>query len=867
MAPKSKAQAKTKPSASRDLITTGPKEVVHSRKRRLDKQGNPYILPTTSRALVLRNGKAGARGTGEVVLVSKLTGREKLDLLAEDLINKAKTALGVPFRLKECERIAESQTCYYLDDITNLQDPDLFASIIEGELKARVFVVDKADDQSRNPSFIAKTVANRIHNTYLLASAWRIVADSLIELGESGISDHSVVTQLANDEELRSRYLVVFDMVNKLVDLAQAHFSVLATTTPHYAKYFKRVENENETEYIFDWQDLKNAARSFLDSIIIELCFPRAPYPRGVLFEILHDAVEESPKESKRFPQQLWDAVGDLSFCVELQKILEAPLLTPQGQTWKDIPRTMPVEYERWIDAQVLSLQASEKIDNYKDVIYPLAKTKSGKVLENMWKYVNLNYKSISGHDIDSLWQLEDALLNPAPQWHTVRLRLTDDILDMDDDSAPSGKKKKRAPLAITAGGDDTDDGMPELQDVSDSSNDEFSDSEDDDVSSDGGDESEDSGYDTDQEDEMREMLREAMDTATDGDWFRTTDEDDDAELEDRKGNPFLKLLGSLRGRMFNSSSKLKTAGPTKKPDPSKIPKLPKVSRPKPKTATGPNNQKTTIEEEEDEDDVSTAAKKKKKKPKKKKKKTAGTTDAGDAEGDAEAEVPEEPVVVASEPAPAPAPKASAPKAASKTPASPPKAAAKPAVPSIGSTLSLPIEQTTVQSARSYLKAENLDDPKVKVKTRNEGSTLMSKTMSKTKGLISKFGFGGKEKKVDEKVEEPAVVAMKRRNWFGHLNKRKRELMHQLLNTSEDVTRGTTGMKWDNFVTLMKDMGFTFDPSTAGSSVRFDPPDPKDRAISFHKPHPDPSIDRVTLKLWSKKLQKYYGWRPEDVMT
>ncbi|KAJ7593977.1 hypothetical protein C8J56DRAFT_925684 [Mycena floridula] len=65
----------------------------------------------------------------------------------------------------------------------------------------------------------------------------------------------------------------------------------------------------------------------------------------------------------------------------------------------------------------------------------------------------------------------------------------------------------------------------------------------------------------------------------------------------------------------------------------------------------------------------------------------------------------------------------------------------------------------------------------------------------------------------------------------------------------------------------MKDMGFTFDPNTAGSSVRFDPPDPKDRAISFHKPHPDPSIDRVTLKLWSKKLQKYYGWRPEDVIA
>ena len=33
----------------------------------------------------------------------------------------------------------------------------------------------------------------------------------------------------------------------------------------------------------------------------------------------------------------------------------------------------------------------------------------------------------------------------------------------------------------------------------------------------------------------------------------------------------------------------------------------------------------------------------------------------------------------------------------------------------------------------------------------------------------------------------------------------------------------------------MEDMGFTYHPSTAGSSVRFDPPNPRDRAISFHK--------------------------------
>ena len=34
---------------------------------------------------------------------------------------------------------------------------------------------------------------------------------------------------------------------------------------------------------------------------------------------------------------------------------------------------------------------------------------------------------------------------------------------------------------------------------------------------------------------------------------------------------------------------------------------------------------------------------------------------------------------------------------------------------------------------------------------------------------------------------------------------------------------------------IMREMGFKIDPSTAGSSVRFDPPNPKDNSITFHK--------------------------------
>lgn len=46
------------------------------------RQHNKGQKPTTSKALVLRNGKHGSQGTGELMLLGRMTGREKLDLLA-----------------------------------------------------------------------------------------------------------------------------------------------------------------------------------------------------------------------------------------------------------------------------------------------------------------------------------------------------------------------------------------------------------------------------------------------------------------------------------------------------------------------------------------------------------------------------------------------------------------------------------------------------------------------------------------------------------------------------------------------------------------------------------------------------------------
>lgn len=112
-----------KPPLSRDLIPVGPKHVQTKFHGKRDQNG---LKPSTSRALVLRNGKYGARGTGEIILAGRMSGREKLDLLAgtsvssiltqlltaalEDLISqKSRTALMAPFKLDKCIKIADSQ--------------------------------------------------------------------------------------------------------------------------------------------------------------------------------------------------------------------------------------------------------------------------------------------------------------------------------------------------------------------------------------------------------------------------------------------------------------------------------------------------------------------------------------------------------------------------------------------------------------------------------------------------------------------------------------------------------------------------------------------------------------------------------------
>lgn len=152
------------------------------------------------------------------------------------------------------------------------------------------------------------------------------------------------------------------------------------------------------------------------------------------------------------------------------------------------------------------------------------------------------------------------------------------------------------------------------------------------------------------------------------------------------------------------------------------------------------------------------------------------------------------------------------------------------------STSSLPIEPAVAQSAHSYL--QELGAPKEKVKSRPNHASLFSDK----KGFLSKLSSKDKTKNEDEDDS----TLNKKLSWFTKMGKKTAGYMQQLMHTNADEKVGT--LKWDNFVKVsfttgflspminviqvMREMGFGYDPSTAGSSVRFDPPDPRDK-VSF----------------------------------
>lgn len=90
------------------------------------------------------------------------------------------------------------------------------------------------------PDFHLSLLVCRIHNTYMLASAWNIVSVTLNGFAIDGLTDRNIKMKLRDDQDIRQRYLVLYDMVNILVNMCQDKFSVLATAARAFTVPYKR---------------------------------------------------------------------------------------------------------------------------------------------------------------------------------------------------------------------------------------------------------------------------------------------------------------------------------------------------------------------------------------------------------------------------------------------------------------------------------------------------------------------------------------------------------------------------------------------------------------------------------------------------
>lgn len=353
--------------------------------------------------------------------------------------------------------------------------------------------------------------------------------------------------------------------------------------------YFRKYEESNpdNPEYMFDEFALRESYKSYVDSIVIELCLPNSQYPKYILARILEDATQEAPREKKRFPQALFDALGDLAVdihtdssftsltsqgceqvALQLQETLETPLLGPQGEQWRNQSRAMPEELNWWIEAQSLSEEASRKLGRNLDIIFPLEKTKESGVVDAMWTRINdvgklknlsvitlmqpQTYKAVTNMDLDRRWRVEDEFLR-TPQWSATASpgKRNAKAVTLSPPEARRIRSGRATSQAIDENSSDAS-SMPLLEDASDMSDDstlaiwgraEESEAE---VESSDFDGEESSEYDSEEEAELRDLLREAMDIAN---AHPEIFEEKKAFNERSNDNQFLKALGALRGQ------------------------------------------------------------------------------------------------------------------------------------------------------------------------------------------------------------------------------------------------------------------------------------------------------------------------------
>ncbi|KAG9049466.1 hypothetical protein FS837_010159, partial [Tulasnella sp. UAMH 9824] len=916
---------------------------------------------------------------GELILARNLTGPEKLRIRAETLSG----AVRAPFNLDQIFKLVESQLNQQLAIIDRLQDNQFFYDDIIEYLNSRTDFQGKNIGKKKISDYaqVSNAIAQRIHNVYYLAASWKqalLLLQELRKLVPDFDAGKLSTVYLKQNSTFRDRFVLLYRLLVVLVGVNQKNVALAAAASQHYAHYFFAVQS---AWMAFKREEAMGAMKSLIDTVVMELIFPESEYPPHILFAILSEALETSPKENKRFSQRLFDAIGDLSDAVKAHDMVESILVGP----WAKLRDTIPPytdAFEAYIDAEYFSIRASQEMGRIQQLLNPLTKTKDKGTLNRLWKDVNQVYIEISGYDIDKTWQLTKDR-NPTPKWHHIFPTLYFDdsasefsdieeeankaalVLHKDRKKIKTGKgglgtggdaRKKEAAAVedhggalvkkgkggndgpkrpvrkITAGesGEDSDE-MPGLAKVSGSSD--LDEDEDEEESSDEGDELYDSdlesGYDTEEVAELNKLFQQMLrdsgnedvaslfdDSDGDDEGAKTTGKPvfgpprppgmDDPKKKEKKPskNPFKKLMSQFAGRLFSVNETLNSEQP-RRPDPAAVKEAERVAKapppkpqPQPKAASATKQpggapgvvvarsknsesddempdlepiglydrvrvtdqtkgSKPTIEEVEDEEEKMSRNKRRRQRKKVAK----------------EEAIKSPAMATASAATSGPSPAGSTKKAPvkGKGPGTLSPTASTATVTDYNSawswstaSLHQPSAQSA-QSARSYLASSGALEKKEKAKTR---ATEPPAVIEETREPPTREKFTTKLTKLlkREKEKEPEPKKEKEKPKFGlsvkpfAVPKKVSSAMRTLFAPEKDQTKS---MKWEVFVKAMQGMGFTYDPSTAGSSVKFDPPDKQDSSITFHKPHPDPTLEGKMLLEFRRRLQKQYGWTTE----
>ncbi|KAG8909504.1 hypothetical protein FRC01_006899, partial [Tulasnella sp. 417] len=368
--------------------------------------------PTTTRELVLWAKENG----GELILARSLTGPEKLRIRAETLSG----AVRAPFNLDQMFKLVESQLNQQLAIIDRLQDHQFFYEDITEYLNSRTDFQGKNIGKKKISDYVlvSSAIAQRIHNVYYLAASWKqalLLLQELRKLVPDFEAGKLSTVYLKQNSAFRDRFVLLYRLLVVLVGVNQKNVALAAAASQHYAHYFFAVQS---AWMAFKREEAMGAMKSLIDTVVMELIFPESSYPLHILFAVLTEALETSPKENKRFSQRLFDAIGDLSDAVKAHDMVESVLVGP----WAKLRDTIPAytdAFEAYIDAEYFSIRASQEMGRIQQLLNPLTKMKDKGALNRLWKDVNQVYLEISGYDIDKTWQLTNDR-NPTPKWHHI---------------------------------------------------------------------------------------------------------------------------------------------------------------------------------------------------------------------------------------------------------------------------------------------------------------------------------------------------------------------------------------------------------------------------------------------------------------